>query len=131
MKKMPVDEVWQYLPDEAQWLAMDKNGEPAWHIDEPKMFDDGWYNDREAATIGISIDFGTDDWTQTLRQRPVKIEPGMFGKVWDGDGEPESNRARFGYLNEIDERDQIYPYHVGDTWFRHFRPCLPKERIEI
>lgn len=131
MKKMPVDEVWQYLPDEAKWLAADEDGAVYWFTALPAMAADMWRADGANWDFtNIPIDFGTDDWTQTLRQRPVKIEPGMFGKAWATEIEMRDDQATWGYVDTVFPTGVVVLANSEYRW-PHFRPGLPKERIKI
>ncbi len=63
--KVEID--WAALPDAAQWVAMDNDGEWYWYEEKPDFRITIWTSDGK----GGSFDGPTcDDWTASLQSRP-------------------------------------------------------------
>jgi len=140
-KRMKIADLWDYLPPEARYVAMDADGEGSawyWFDKKPGLAEVGYWHanggEAEYHEIAIAIDY-SGDWKDSLHERPQEIKPGMFGKFWDGDGaEPEGVDAFWGYLwGYLPGSSTPYqsPLSSGDDWFRHFRPCTPPAKVEI
>jgi len=125
MKKMPVSEVWQYLPDDVQFVSMDEDGTSWGYLNQPtlRMEVFRWCSTGEdILNITIKLDYGTDDWTKTLRERPVNISLGQFGEFWN-----DEHMDRYGYLDRIDRlfgESIYYPTGICVGW-SHFKPIDP------
>ena len=57
-------------------------------------------------------------------EKPVKIEPGMFGKFYDD----EDEIPVYGILDKIDQGDRpyIYVFSISEGGYKHFTPGLPE-----
>ena len=130
MKRMKIADLWDYLPSEARYVAMDYSGKWFWYVDKPSFRESDWGNVQKLfARIGIAIDY-TGDWKDSLHERPQEIKPGMFGKFWDGEEEPEDDESIYGRLAEI--KDSAMPYVTGwDEVYEYFRPCTPPAQVEV
>ena len=64
---------WDALPDWAQWVAMDNDGEWWEYEEEPRQLQTVWENLVHTCAKKTSlIPFTAPDWRTSLRQRPAK-----------------------------------------------------------
>ena len=130
-KRMKIADLWDYLPPEARYVAIGATPErkPFWTPDAPVECSMGWAV-KESHDIGIAIDYD-GDWKDSLHERPQEIKPGMFGKFWDGEGEPGDVAACWGYLQSPPDYDSRTPFESITYWWDRFRPCTPPAQVEI
>ncbi len=69
MKTITIEGEEYEVPDRAQWVAMDENGEWCWYADEPRSGRVFWEqeNQHHGVTYGFIV-IGSSGWRETKRR---------------------------------------------------------------
>lgn len=70
-KSLSIDDLWQYVPKEYNWIAKDKHGDVYLHTSEPHLdlASSGWESDN-CVHLPINILFNSCDWKECIVKRP-------------------------------------------------------------
>ena len=63
---------WDHAPDEAEWVATDRDGHIYFHETKPEIESGVWVVNEPICSAGYdaAVESGEVDWTTTLRRRP-------------------------------------------------------------
>jgi len=64
---------WEMLPDDVQYVAMDKDGELFGYATEPRCSGDCWTNIGNCFRLKLKIDTSGIDWKDSLVKRPEGV----------------------------------------------------------
>ena len=86
-KSMTLAELWEYLDEKYQWIAMDEDKRIFAYTKQPKTEINTWYGCCPIE-IPFTISDMNPDWKQSLVERPKDWSKyvGCLGEFWDGIG---------------------------------------------
>lgn len=119
-----------------KWLAKDKNGLIYLYNIKPIPIQNCWTMHDECFCISdffndLELDFGTDDWTKCIAERPIDYSKyiGKLGIFDDSEEKLNFKYGKFSILSFIDNESCYKFIDVNGAYWRYFKP-LTKEEIE-
>lgn len=140
MAKIKANEIFKLkdLDKRWKWVARNKNGLTALFSIKPTKSKDYWTVHDECFCISdlfndLELDFGTNDWTKCIAERPIDYSKyiGKLG-IFADDEEKLNYKAETIYiLSSINNKSEsIYKFtDIDGACWKYFRP-LTKEEIE-
>ncbi len=128
-KSISIDDLWQYIPKEYNYLAKEQSGEIYLHKNEPKLNNGGFESDS-CTKLPLNVYFDELDWKKCISKRPFNYWD-YIGKIGIFTDKSNPDFMIIGKLESID-LDCDSPFKKeGSFKYTGFRPLSEKEKEEL
>ena len=128
-KSIRVDEVWNYVPKEWNYIAKDKHGEVYLHRLEPRLDCESWES-NSCIKLPLNILFESNDWKECCVKRPYNYWD-YIGKIGIFSDKKNPDFQVIGELELIDLESELPFKRKNGFNYSCFRPLSVLEKDNL